>query len=163
VALTKTDLVEEDWLELVTADVEEVLESTKLEGSQIIPVSAMTGDGLPELIAAIEGMLTETTPKKDVARPRLPIDRSFTITGFGTVVTGTLVDGSLEVGQEVELAVSGRTTRIRGLQTHRQKEELAEPGTRVAANLIGVPHEEIHRGEVLTIPGWLKPTTAFDV
>jgi selenocysteine-specific elongation factor len=163
VALTKTDLVEDDWLELVTADVEEVLESTKLEGSQIIPVSAMTGDGLPELIAAIEGMLTETTPKKDVARPRLPIDRSFTITGFGTVVTGTLVDGSLEVGQEVELAVSGRTTRIRGLQTHRQKEELAEPGTRVAANLIGVPHEEIHRGEVLTIPGWLRPTTAFDV
>ena len=107
--------------------------------------------------------LTETTPKKDVARPRLPIDRSFTITGFGTVVTGTLVDGSLEVGQEVELAVSGRTTRIRGLQTHRQKEELAEPGTRVAANLIGVPHEEIHRGEVLNIAGWLRATTAFDV
>ena len=163
VALTKKDLVEEEWLELVKSDIEEVLDGTVLNGAPIVPVSGTTGEGLPELVRAIEDQLGDTSPKKDVGRPRLPIDRSFTITGFGTVVTGTLIEGSLEVGQEVQLAVSGRRTRIRGLQTHRQKEERAEPGTRVAANLIGVPHEEISRGEVLTIPGWLRPTTAFDV
>ncbi len=163
VALTKKDLVEEDWLDLVTADIEDALEGTVLGGSQILPVSGATGDGLPELIEAMEGLLAETTPKKDVGRPRLPIDRAFTISGFGTVVTGTLIDGSLEVGQEVELVVSGQRTRIRGLQTHRQKEDRAEPGTRVAANLIGVGQDEIRRGEVLTTPGWLRPTTAFDV
>ncbi|MDP7532653.1 MAG: selenocysteine-specific translation elongation factor [SAR202 cluster bacterium] len=163
VALTKKDLVEEDWLDLVVADIEEALEGTALEGSAILPVSGTTNDGLPELVEAMDGLLAETTPKKDVSRPRLPIDRAFTITGFGTVVTGTLIDGSLEVGQEVELVVSGQRTRIRGLQTHRQKEERAEPGTRVAANLIGVGQDDIRRGEVLTTPGWLRPTAAFDV
>ena len=163
VALTKKDLVDEEWLGLVESDIEEALSGTVLQGARIVPVSGTTGEGLPELVTAIEELLGETSPKKDVGRPRLPIDRSFTITGFGTVVTGTLIDGSLGVGQEVQLAVSGRRTRIRGLQTHRQKEERAEPGTRVAANLIGVPHDEISRGEVLTIPGWLRPTTAFDV
>ncbi len=163
VALTKRDLVEDEWLGLVESDIVEALDGTALEGSTIVPVSGATGDGLPELVGAIEDLLGEASPKKDLGRPRLPIDRSFTITGFGTVVTGTLIDGTLEVGQEVELAVSGRRTRIRGLQTHRQKEDRAEPGTRVAANLIGVPHDEISRGEVLTTPGWLRPTAAFDV
>ena len=163
VALTKKDLVDEGWLELVSAEVEEVLEGTALEGSSIYPVSAMTGDGLPELIAAIDQMLTETPAKRDIGRPRLPIDRAFSITGFGTVVTGTLIDGVLKTGQEVELAVSGKTTRLRGLQTHRQKQDEAQPGTRVAANLMGVAQDEINRGEVLTIPGWLKPTDALDV
>ena len=80
----------------------------------------MTGDGLPALVAAIDDMLTETTPKRDLGRPRLPIDRSFTISGFGTVVTGTLIDGSLKVGQEVELTIAGESTRIRGIQTHKK-------------------------------------------
>ena len=163
VAITKKDLVDEDWVELVAADVEEVLEGTVLEGVPIIPVSAVTGDGLPNLVSTIDGLLQETAPKKDLGRPRLPIDRSFTMTGFGTVVTGTLVDGKLSVGQEVELAMSGRTTRVRGLQTHRTKLEQALPGTRVAVNLTGVPHEVISRGEVLTTPGWLRPTNAIDV
>ena len=163
VALTKKDLVDEDWLELVSAEVEEVLEGTALEGSAIYPVSAMTGDGLPELIAAIDAMLTETPAKRDIGRPRLPIDRAFSITGFGTVVTGTLIDGVLKAGHEVQLAISGKTTRLRGLQTHRQKQDEAQPGTRVAANLMGIAQDEISRGEVLTIPGWLKPTDALDV
>lgn len=163
VALTKSDLVDEDWLELVSADIEEVLEGTVLEGAGIFPVSAVTGDGLPELIAAIDDMLLVTTPKRDVGRPRLPIDRSFTISGFGTVVTGTLIDGSLKVGQEVELVIAGESTRIRGIQTHKQKQDEAQPGTRVAANIIGIPHDEIKRGEVLTTSGWLKPTDAIDV
>ncbi len=163
VALTKTDLVEEDWIELVTADIEDTLEGTVLEGAAIMPVSAQTGDGLAELVAAIENMLKDIPAKRDLGRPRLPIDRSFTITGFGTVVTGTLIDGYLDIGQDVELAVSGQRTRIRGIQTHKSKVSRAEPGTRVAANLIGVSHDQISRGEALTVPGWLRPTTAFDV
>ena len=163
VALTKSDLVDEEWIELVTADIEDTLEGTVLEGAGIIPVSAHTGEGLPELIAAIGAMLSDIPAKRDLGRPRLPIDRSFTITGFGTVVTGTLIDGYLDIGQDVELAVAGESTRIRGIQTHKSKVTRAEPGTRVAANLTGVPHDEVSRGEVLTLPGWLRPTTAFDV
>ncbi len=163
VALTKSDLVDEDWLELVTADIEDTLEGTVMDGARIVPVSAHTGEGLAELVASIESLLSNIALKPDLGRPRLPIDRSFTITGFGTVVTGTLIDGYLNTGQEVELAVAGRRTRIRGIQTHKSKAPRAEPGTRVAANLIGVSHGDIFRGEVLTLPGWLRPTTAFDV
>ena len=163
VALTKTDLVDDEWLELVSADVEDALGGTALEGARILPVSAHTGEGLPELIGAIDAMLQDIPAKRDLARPRLPIDRAFTMTGFGTVVTGTLIDGHLETRQEVELAVAGQSTRIRGLQTHMQRVSMAEPGTRVAANLIGVSQRDVSRGETLTVPGWLRPTTAFDV
>ena len=163
VALTKTDLVDDEWLELVAADVEDTLEGTALEGARILPVSAYTGKGLPELVGAMEAMLEDIPAKRDMARPRLPIDRAFTMTGFGTVVTGTLIDGHLETGQEVELAIAGQRTRVRGLQTHQQRVSRAEPGTRVAANLIGVSQPDVSRGETLTIPGWLRPTTAFDV
>ena len=138
VALTKKDLVDDEWIELVMADVEGTLEGTALEGAQIMPVSAHTGEGLPELIAAISSMTEDIPAKRDLARPRLPIDRAFTLTGFGTVVTGTLIDGHLQTGQDVELTVAGQRTRVRGLQTHRSKVDRAEPGTRVAANLIGV-------------------------
>ena len=163
VAITKKDLVDEDWLELVAADVENVLKDTTLEGAPIVSVSAMTGDGLPELVATMDDLLQQAFAKKDLGRPRLPVDRSFTISGFGTVVTGTLIDGNLSVGQEVELVLSGETTRIRGLQTHKTKQEQASPGSRVAANLTGIQYEEISRGEVMTTPGWLKPTNAMDV
>ena len=163
VAVTKRDLVDDDWLELVMADVEELLASTALGDAKVVPVSATTGEGLTELVSAIEGLLDETEPRKDLGRPRLAIDRSFTMSGFGTVVTGTLIDGELSLGQEVELVPSGRTTRVRGLQTHRQKLERASPGSRVAVNLTGIAHDEIARGEVLTSPGWLRPSTAMDV
>ena len=163
VALTKSDLVEEDWLALVTSDVEEVLRGTTLEGAQVVPVSGKTGEGLPELVSTIEALLQDAETRQDLGRPRLPIDRSFTMSGFGTVVTGTLMDGALSVGQEVELVPAGKTTRIRGLQTHQQKLEQASPGSRVAANLTGVAQDEIGRGDVLTTSGWLKSTTAIDV
>ena len=163
VALTKKDLVDDEWIELVIADVESTMECTALEGARIMPVSAHTGEGLPELISAISSMIEDIPAKRDLARPRLPIDRAFTLTGFGTVVTGTLIDGHLQTGQDVELTVAGHRTRVRGLQTHRQKVDRAEPGTRVAANLIGVSQDDVYRGEVLTNPGWLRPTTAFDV
>ena len=163
VAITKRDLVDDDWLELVIADVEETLEGTVLEGAAIYPVSAMTGEGLPELIGAIDAMLDDTPPKRDVGRPRLPIDRAFTISGFGTVVTGTLIDGKIQTGQDAALVVAGKSTRIRGLQTHKKGQTEAQPGTRVAANIIGVSQDEVIRGEVLTTEGWLRPTDAMDV
>ncbi len=163
VAVTKVDLVEPDWLELVVADVEETLAGTSLAGSPIVPCSAYTGAGLDQLVRTIEARLAETPPKRDIGRPRLAIDRAFTIAGFGTVVTGTLVDGPLRLGQEVEIVPGGLRSRVRGLQTHRQKVEVARPGSRTAVNLAGLSVDALRRGQVLTVPGWLRPTTAVDV
>ncbi len=163
IAITKKDLVDDDWLELVEAEAEELLEGTALEGAGLFPVSAFTGDGMPELIAAIDSLLEQTPPRRDIGRPRLPIDRSFVISGFGTVVTGTLMEGTLSVGQEVELVQVGKDSRIRGLQTHRKSEETVQPGTRTAANLAGISQEEAQRGDVLTIPRWLKTAKTIDV
>ena len=161
--ITKKDLVDEDILGLVQLEVEEVLKGTTLEGSPIATVSGTTNEGLPELLTAIDEALNTTEQRRDLGRPRLPVDRSFTIAGFGTVVTGTLVDGSLQVGQEVEIVPSGRTSRIRGLQSHRKKLDEATPGSRVAANLAGLASNEVVRGEVVTTPGWLRATQAVDV
>jgi selenocysteine-specific elongation factor len=163
VVLTKKDLVDADTLELVELEVEDVLAGTTLEGSAVFGVAATTGDGVPELLAAIDDALDESIRRRDLGRPRLAVDRSFSITGFGTVVTGTLIDGSLQVGQEVQIVPSGRKTRIRGLQSHQQKIDAAEPGNRVAVNLTGIASDEIERGEVVTTPGWLRPTRAVDV
>jgi selenocysteine-specific elongation factor len=161
--IAKRDLVDEEMLELVMAEVEDVLKGTTLEGAPMIPVSAVTGEGIPELLSTLDTLLETTETRKDSGRPRLAIDRSFTMSGFGTVVTGTLIDGSLSVGMEAEIVPSGRVARIRGLQSHRQKIETASPGRRLAVNLSGVSHDQIQRGEVLTIPGWLRPTIALDV
>jgi selenocysteine-specific elongation factor len=164
VALTKTDLVEdEEWLELVQIDVAELLEDTVLADASIVPVSARTGQGLPTLLEELNRLLGNVPPRSDLGRPRLPIDRVFTIAGFGTVVTGTLIDGSLQVGQEVEVLPQGLRARVRGLQTHKEKIERAVPGSRVAINLTGVSTDEVRRGDVVATPGWLKPTTLIDV
>ena len=163
VAITKCDLVEEELVELVEAEVEDALQGTSFEGAPMHPVSAYTGQGLEELKEAIDAMLDETDTRKDLGRPRLPVDRSFTVAGFGTVVTGTLIDGTLNVGQEVQLAPSGERGRIRGLQSHRKKLDQADPGRRLAVNLSGIERDEVHRGEVLTTSGWLQPTSRVDV
>jgi len=164
VALTKIDLIDDpDWLELVQADVSEALQGTVLDGAPIIPVSARTGQGLAELTAALQEVLARTPPRPDRGRPRLWIDRVFTIGGFGTVVTGTLVDGHLEVGQEVEILPRGLRARIRGLQTHKTRIQRAVPGSRVAINLTGVSKQDLARGDLVTTPGWLRPTTLTDV
>ena len=164
VALTKTDLVEdEEWLELVQLDVTELLEGTVLADARMVPVSVRTGQGLPTLLEELERLLENAPPRRDLSRPRLPIDRVFTIAGFGTVATGTLIDGDLQVGQEVEVLPQGLKARVRGLQTHKEKIERAVPGSRVAVNLTGVSTDEVRRGDVVTIPGWLKPTTLIDV
>ena len=163
VAVTKRDLVEDEWLELVEADVEELLTDTTLEGSPIVPVSAVTGDGIDQLLRTVELGLTNLPEKQDLGRPRLPVDRSFTISGFGTVVTGTLTDGRFRTGQEVEILPARVRARIRGLQTHKKIEDEALPGTRVAMNLSGISYEQIGRGDVITTPRWLRPTDAVDV
>jgi selenocysteine-specific elongation factor len=158
VVLSKSDLVDNEWLELVKLEVADSLLGSSLQGATIVPVSATTGQGLEELKGTIETLLEETPSRKDLGRPRLPVDRSFTMAGFGTVVTGTLLDGYLKVGQEVVLVPSGKQARIRGIQTHRQAVDSIGPGRRVAVNLSGLNYGEVDRGEVLTIPGWLTPT-----
>jgi selenocysteine-specific elongation factor len=163
VAITKKDLVDEEMLTLVRMEVEELIATTTIAGAPVIPVSSVTKEGIPELLSAIEKQLDKSEPKKETGRPRLPIDRIFTIAGAGTVVTGTLIDGSLAVGQEVEIVPSGRKSRIRGLQTHKAKEDTATPGSRVAANLVGINTTELERGNVVTRPGWLKPTDLVTV
>jgi len=162
VVLTKADLVDKPWLELVEADVRETLEGTTLEGAVVLPVSAVTGRGLSELKAALDGLLDGAEPRTDLGRPRLPVDRVFTMSGFGTVVTGTLVDGSLRVGAELEAVPSGRLVRVRGLQRHNASVGTAAPGSRVAANVIGVEKSELARGDVLASPNTLQSTRRID-
>jgi selenocysteine-specific elongation factor len=163
VAMTKADLVDADLLELARADVEDVLAGTTLEGSPIIACSGVTRLGLDDLLAAVSGQLAQTPLRRDIGRPRLPIDRIFTMTGFGTVVTGTLIDGSLAAGQDVELLPGPLRSRIRGLQSHGKKVQVAPPGRRTAVNLTGLAVDDLRRGLVVTTPGWLRPTDAVDV
>ncbi|MHB1295144.1 MAG: selenocysteine-specific translation elongation factor [Anaerolineae bacterium] len=163
VALTKSELIDDpEWLDLVREEVREQLVGTVLAKAAIIPVSSVTGAGLPELARELDRLLDAAEPRRDVGRPRLPIDRVFSIAGFGTVVTGTLIDGRLVVGQEVEIVPGGLTARVRGLQSHKVKVQDAEPGSRVAANLSGVTVDELQRGQVVTKPGWLRPTELVD-
>jgi selenocysteine-specific elongation factor len=163
VALTKSDLSEgPEWLELVQEDVRKELAGSVLQAAKIIPVSARTGQGLPELLAELDRLLQSPPPRVETGRPRLPIDRVFSMAGFGTIVTGTLIDGPLRNGQEVEVVPQGLRARIRGLQTHKAKVESAVPPSRVAVNLTGVNKEQLRRGDVLTVPGWLHATSQVD-
>ena len=162
-AVTKADLVDADFAELVAADVEEALRGTTLEGAPTVVCSAVSREGLDELVATLQTELATTPAKRDIGRPRLPIDRAFTIAGFGTVVTGTLIAGSLRVGREVEVAPAELRARVRGLQAHGQKVEVAPPGRRTAVNLAGLAVEELERGMVVVSPGWLRPATSLDV
>ncbi len=162
VALTKVDLVDEVWRELVEGEVRDALEHTALEGSVIRSVSALTGEGLGELTASLDAAFDSLEPRPDLGRPRLPIDRVFTMSGFGTVVTGTLVDGSVAVGDELQVLPGGETVRVRGLQQHNEKVETAAPGNRIAANLTGVERDVLERGDVLSHPGSLHATRRVD-
>ncbi len=167
VALNKVDLFaspeDQDWLDLVESDLRHVLAGTVLERAPIVRVSARTGAGIPQLKAALSACLAERPHRPDLNRPRLPIDRTFTIAGFGSVVTGTLTDGSLRVGDEVEILPQGLRGRIRGLQTHKQKEQLAVPGSRTAVNISGISLEQIQRGNVVAHPGDYQPTQRLDI
>ncbi len=168
IALSKADLISEpEWLELVQEDIRQVVQNTCLATAPIVPVSARTGQGLDRLIEALTEVLAAVPSRRDLGRPRLPIDRSFNLPGFGAIVTGTLSDGVLEVGQEVAI-YPGREgeplkARVRGLQTYHEKTERAFPGSRVAVNLAGVRLEDLARGMVLASPGSLTPSTLIDV
>ncbi|HWR65922.1 MAG TPA: selenocysteine-specific translation elongation factor [Bellilinea sp.] len=164
VVLTKIDLApDSDWLDLVETDVRDVLRGTVFADAPVVRVSARTGEGLDLLKNTLAALLEDTPSRADLGRPRLPVDRVFTMAGFGTVVTGTLVDGSFHVGDEIEILPSGQHGRIRGLQTHRQKENQASPGSRTAVNISGLDVNQIQRGAVLTIPHTYHASQRLDV
>jgi selenocysteine-specific elongation factor len=162
VVLTKIDLVDQEWLDLVAEEVRELIAGTVLEGAAILPVSGVTRQGLPALVAHLQHLLDSASDRHAHAGPRLPVDRVFTVAGFGTVVTGTLLGGQLTLGQEVQILPSGKATRARGLQVHGVKVERAEPGSRVAVNLAAIGTEEVKRGDVLAAPGQLTASYRFD-
>ncbi len=163
VALTKSDLIDDpEWLELVQEQVREELAGTALQDARIIPVSARTRQGLDDLVAELDRLLRAPPPRPETGRPRLPIDRVFSMAGFGTIVTGTLIDGRLHTGDDLVILPRGIQTRVRGLQSHGSKVEEAVPPSRVAVNLTGISTDDVQRGDVLTAPGWIRPTTLLD-
>ncbi|HSB65519.1 MAG TPA: SelB C-terminal domain-containing protein, partial [Anaerolineales bacterium] len=151
-----------DWLSLVEGDIRQALAGTVLGKAPIVPVSARKRVGLELLLSELSAVLAERPARIDLGRPRLPVDRVFTIAGFGTVVTGTLSDGSLRLGDEVEILPDGLKGRVRGLQTHKKKEDMALPGTRTAVNISGVTVDQIRRGNVVAHPREYHPTTRLD-
>src|SRR2546425_9354287 len=160
--LAKADLVDEAWLGLVRDDVTALVGGSSLRQAPIVAVSSSTGAGLDELRTALDAELAKTAARPDVGRPRLPVDRSFAMAGFGTVVTGTLVGGALQQGSELALLPTGRRVRIRGLQQHNRPVEEARPGSRTAVNLSGLDHSEVRRGDVLALPGTLPASRRLD-
>jgi selenocysteine-specific elongation factor len=163
VALTKIDMVEPDWLDLVQEDTAEFLEGTFLAGKPIVPVSSKTGEGLPTLVDTLRAMCEHLTPKSPTGSTRLPIDRVFSMRGFGTVVTGTLFSGTLRLEDRVEIQPRGITARIRGLQVHNQSVSEAVAGQRTAVNLQGLEKADLQRGDVLITPGRYPATYMLDV
>ncbi|MGP7971202.1 MAG: selenocysteine-specific translation elongation factor, partial [Desulfobaccales bacterium] len=162
VVLTKVDLVEEDWLELVAEEVREALKGTFLEGAPLVRFSAVTGAGAPELLATLAELSERVPPKPVKGIFRLPIDRVFTIRGFGTVVTGTAISGRLHVGEAVAVYPPGFKAKVRGLQVHGQTVAEAQAGNRTAVNLQGLEKEELQRGMVLAPPEALLPSRRLD-
>ncbi|NLW45352.1 MAG: selenocysteine-specific translation elongation factor [Syntrophomonadaceae bacterium] len=158
VVITKKDLVDEEWLMMVEDDVKEYLADTELKEWPIIAVSSTTGEGIPELLKLIEEHSARVQEKSALGPVRLPIDRVFTMTGFGTVVTGTLWSGRIRLNDSLEILPQGIPVRVRTLHVHNQKVEEALAGQRVAVNLQGVDTSNIHRGDVLAAPGFLRPT-----
>lgn len=163
IVLTKIDLAPDStWLDLVETDIHAVVSGTVMTDAPILRVSAKTQTGLASLIFNLETVLQQKSARLDLNRPRLPIDRVFSMSGFGTVVTGTLLDGHLAVGDDVEILPSRQKGRIRGLQTHRKKEDKAIPGSRTAVNISGIETESVQRGEVVVHPNQYVPTRRID-
>jgi len=163
VAVTKADNAEPVWLELVTDDIAELVGGTFLEGKPVIPVSALTGQGLPELVSAMRDLVLDVR-EKDASLPfRLPVDRVFPVDGFGVVVTGTLVEGSVSVGDAAEILPSGDKATVRNIQVHGENTETAYAGQRTAVNLSFAKRGGIKRGDVVAAPGALNVTGVADV
>jgi len=163
VALTKRDMVEREWLELVTEEVRDFVAGTFLEGAPIVPVSSRSGEGLDQLRAELVRLADRADEKRREGSFRLPVDRVFTVAGFGTVVTGTLLSGEIHVGDELELLPSGREGRVRGIQAHGAKAEVGQAGQRLAVNIQGIDLDQAHRGDVVVPRGVFRATRAVDV
>ncbi len=163
VAITKTDMVEPEWLELATDEIGDFIKDTFLSNAPIIPVSSVTGKGLDRLICAIEELADKVPDRGEEGVFRLPVDRIFTIKGFGTVVTGTLLSGKVGVGEMVEIFPGRIKTKIRGIQVHNEKVEHVRAGQRTAINLQGIDKEELKRGDVISQPGLLEPAYLLDI
>jgi selenocysteine-specific elongation factor len=162
VALTKIDMVEKDWVDLVEDDVRAALQGTFLADSPIVRVSGVSGDGVQELIGQLDRMAREIQQRSIEGPFRMPVDRVFTITGFGTVVTGSLVSGTLHVGDPIRVQPQNVETRARQIEVHGKKMQAAYAGTRVAVNLAGLDTEDLGRGSVLVPPGFIEPTKTLD-
>ena len=163
VVLTKIDLVDEDWLALVMEDVREFVRGTFLEDQPIVPVSSVTGQGMDRFVAVLDDLSRKVPERSSSGIFRLPVDRVFTMKGFGTVITGTLVSGRVSVGETVMLYPSGITAKVRGVQVHNQSAETAEAGMRTAVNFQGLEKAAVDRGEVLSTPGALASSYMVDV
>jgi len=162
VALTKADLAEPDWLEMVADDIRGLVAGTSIDGAPVVPVSARTGAGLHELLATLDAVAAEAESRQSNLPLRLPVDRVFTIAGAGTVVTGTLWSGTAKRDDQVELYPSGKRGRIRSVQMHGAAAEKAVAGNRVALNVAGLDTDEISRGDIVAEPGTLTVTDRFD-
>ena len=162
IALTKSDMVDEEWLEMVKDDIEHFVEGSFLEGAPIVGVSSKTGDGKDDIIAAIEDCAGGVSQKSAIELLRLPVDRVFTMKGFGTVVTGTLISGKINVGDEIEALPTQKRTRVRGIQVHDQAVEESTAGLRTAVNLQSLSRDEVNRGDVFAPPGGIEPTYIID-
>lgn len=163
VALTKCDLVDQDWLELVTEEIHDFVADSFLAGSPIVPLSARTGAGIELLKTELSRLADKTIGKRSEGHFRLPVDRVFTVAGFGTVVTGTLLSGEIKVGDELVLLPTGREGRVRNIQAHGTKEEIGQAGQRLAVNLHGIDLKDARRGDVVAPRGIFKTTRAVDV
>jgi selenocysteine-specific elongation factor len=163
VVLTKADLVDEEWLELVIEDIRDFVQGTFLEKAPIVPVSSVTGAGMPEFIKALDELSAQLPNRPPSSVFRLPVDRVFTMKGFGTVITGTLISGHVHVGDTIMLYPSSITSKVRGIQVHNQSVTKAETGMRTAINFQGLEKASVNRGDVLSNPNALKPSYMIDV
>ena len=163
IVLTKADLVEPEWVELVTDDIQDFVKGSFLEEKPIVPVSAHTGDGLDNLKIALSEIANQAPSKSETGIFRIPIDRVFTMRGFGVVITGTLFSGNVAVGEQVEIFPKALQARVRGLQVHGESVEKSTAGLRTAVNLQGIERAEVFRGDIIGHRGELKTTYMLDV
>lgn len=163
VVLTKIDMVDEEWLELAVEDVREFIQGSFLEEAPIVPVSSVTGQGIDRFVKTLDEICATVPARRMSSLFRLPVDRVFTIKGFGTVITGSLASGRVEVGQTIMIYPSGVSSKVRGIQVHNESVNIAEAGQRTAINFQGLEKTAIERGEVLALPGTLKPSYMVDL
>ncbi len=163
VVLTKTDMVDEEWLELVTEDIREFTVGTFLDGAPIVPVSSLTGNGIPRFIEELDRLCAQVPERSTSGLFRLPVDRVFSMKGFGTVITGTLISGRINVGDSIMIYPGKITSKVRGIQVHNQSRETAEAGMRTAINFQGLEKTAINRGDILARENTLRPSYMVDL